>query len=403
MNLSFNIARRYLFGKKSVNAINIITSISVLGITVGTAALILILSVFNGFESLISGYFNSFNPEIKMLPASGKTFQITPETLKLIEDSEGVIAYSKVLEEVVMFRYDGMQDFGVIKGVDENFNVVNEIDSTVRRGAYQVNSGRINYGIVGSGLAGKLNINPENSFTPIQVYIPKRKGGGPMSNFFLQTDVYPSGIFSVQNETDFKYVVSSLDVVQYLLQNDQEYSAIEIKSSGDPDEVIERLEKTLGPDYVFKNRFQQDEVFMKIMNIEKWVSYAIVVFTFFLVAFNMIGSLWMIVMDKKKDIATLKAMGATRGLIRRIFLVEGMLMSFLGMIFGFIIALVLYVLQKNWGLISIPDGFVINAYPIELHASDLVLVGLTVMTIGFIISLAPAYKAGEIPAYIKEE
>jgi len=175
MNLPFNIARRYLFGKKSINAINIITSISVLGITIGTAALILILSVFNGFESLISSYFNAFNPEIKMLPAEGKTFEVDDTMLKKINSIKEISAYSKVLEEVVMFRYDGIQDFGVIKGVDDQFNVVNEIDSTIRLGTFKINSESVNYGIVGSGLAGKLKINPDNTFTPILVYIPKRK------------------------------------------------------------------------------------------------------------------------------------------------------------------------------------------------------------------------------------
>jgi len=403
MNLSFHIAWRYLFGKKSVNAINIITSVSVFGITLGTAALILILSVFNGFEYLITGYFNAFNPEIKMLPATGKTFELTDDMQKRIEKTEGIKAYSRVLEEVVMFRYDGKQDFGVIKGVDDQFNVVNQIDSTLRKGIYKVNEGRINYGIIGAGLAGKLNINADNNFTPVQVYIPKRKGGGALSNFFLQTDVYPSGIFSVQNETDFKYVVSSLDVVQYLLQNDREFSAIEIKTTGNPDRVIEKLEKEFGEEFLFKDRFEQDEVFLRIMNIEKWLSYAIVCLMFFLVAFNMIGSLWMIVLDKKRDISTLRAIGATRAMIRRIFIMEGMLIAGIGLAAGFVLALIMYLMQKYLGLISVPEGFVINAYPIELNLLDFFVVGATVFLIGLLVSFAPAWKAGEIPAYIREE
>jgi lipoprotein-releasing system permease protein len=403
MSLSFNIARRYLFGKKSINAINIITGISVLGITIGTAALILILSVFNGFESLISGYFNAFNPEIKMIPAKGKTFTYTRDIKQKLDSLDGIIAYSKVLEEVVMFRYDGIQDFGVIKGVDEQFNVVNQIDSTLRRGSYRVGSGPVNYGIVGSGLAGKLNINPENSFTPVQVYIPKQKPGGPLDNYFLQTSVYPSGIFAVQNETDFKYMVTGLDVAQYLLQEKNEFSAIEIKTSGKVGEVKKALQSALGSAFVFKDRFEQDEVFMKIMNMEKWISYLIVSLTLFLVAFNMIGSLWMIVLDKKKDIAILKAMGATRGLIRKIFLLEGLFISSLGLILGTVIALIFYFLQKQYGLVGIPDGFVINAYPIRIEGPDFLIVSLTVLFIGLVIAIAPAWKAGEINAYIKEE
>jgi lipoprotein-releasing system permease protein len=403
MNLSFNIARRYLFGKKSINAINIITGISVLGITIGTAALILILSVFNGFESLITSYFNAFNPEIKMLPATGKNFVYSKEMKEKLDSLDGILAYSKVLEEVVMFRYDGIQDFGVIKGVDEEFNTVNQIDSTLRRGAFKLNSGDIKYGIVGSGLANKLSINTENSFTPIQVYIPKRKSSGPLDNYFLQTNVYPSGIFAVQNETDFKYVVTDLDVVQYLLQEKKAYSAIEIKTDGRVEAIKKELEKTFGNAYVFKDRFEQDEVFMKIMNMEKWISYLIVSLTLFLVAFNMIGTLWMIVLDKKKDISTLKAMGATNFLIRKIFILEGVLIAFLGLLLGIIIALIFYFLQKQYGIVGIPDGFVINAYPIRIEWLDFVVVSLTVLFIGLIISIAPAWKAGEIKAYIKEE
>ena len=403
MSLSFNIARRYLFGKKSVNAINIITSISVLGITIGSAALILILSVFNGFEGLIGHYFNAFNPEIKMLPATGKRFELTDDMVKKLEGIEGIGTYSKVLEEVVLFRYDGIQDFGVIKGVDDRFESVNAIDSTIRRGSYKPDDGTIRYGIVGSGLAAKLNINTDNSITPVQVYVPKRKATGPLENYFLQTRVYPSGIFAVQNETDFKYMVTSLEVVQYLLQTRNEYSAIEIKTTGNVESVKKTLQQAFGSAFLFKNRFEQDEVFMKIMNIEKWVSYAIVSLTLFLVAFNMIGSLWMIVLDKKRDIATLKAMGSTNGLIRKIFLLEGLLISSLGLVLGMIIALIFYFLQKNLGLISIPEGFVINAYPIEIQWMDFLVVSLTVLLIGFLISLAPAWKAGQIPAFIREE
>ena len=403
MSLSFQIARRYLFGKKSVNAINIITFISVFGITIGTAALILILSVFNGFEGLISGYFNAFNPEIKMLPATGKTFSFTGEMEKKLDSINGIRSYSKVLEEVVMFRYDGQQDFGVIKGVDEHFGEVNAIDSTIRRGSYKYEPGPVKYGIIGSGLAARLNVNTENPFTPIQVFAPKKESRGPMESDFLQSDIYPSGIFAVQNETDFKYLVTRLDAVRYLLQERHKLSAIEFKTTGDVEMVKSKLSEVYGPAFIFKNRFEQDEVFMKIMNIEKWVSYAIVCLTLFLVAFNMIGSLWMIVLDKKRDISTLKALGAGDGMIRRVFLLEGLLIAGLGLILGSLLALLFFILQKYLGLISIPEGFVISAYPIEIRALDFLIVSLTVLFIGFIISLAPAWKAGQIQAFIREE
>ncbi len=403
MDLSFKIARRFLFGKKTVNAINIITGISVLGITIGAGSLVLILSVFNGFETLISSYFNAFNPEIKMLPARGKTILMDEEKIKILESIPGVKHYSKVLEEVVMLRYDDMQVFGVIKGVDDQYDLVNNIDSTIRMGSYKLKVGGANYGILGAGIAGQLKLVPEHGFEPLEVYIPKKEVTGPLDPFFLQVNIIPGGIFAVQSEADNKYLVCNLDVVEYLLQSEGQYSAIEIKTEGKVDQVIKTLEEQFGSDYVFQNRFEQDEVFLKIMNIEKWLSFAIVCLIIFLVAFNLIGSLWMIVLDKKKDISILKAMGATDGMVRKIFLAEGIWISSLGIIFGFGIAFLLYYLQKNIGLITVPDGFVISAYPVELRWEDFIIVAITVLIIGLLISIAPAYKAGQIKAFIREE
>jgi len=403
LSLSFKIARRFLFGKKTVNAINIITGISVLGITIGAAALVLILSVFNGFETLISSYFNAFNPEIKMLPAKGKTFSIDEEKLKIFDSIPGLVNYSKVLEEVVMMRYDDMQVFGVIKGVDEQYGVVNHIDSTIRLGSYKVEADGVNYGIIGAGIAGQLKLVPEHGFEPLEVYIPKKDVAGPFDPFFLQVNIVPSGIFAVQSEADNKYLICDLAVVEYLLQTENEYSAIEIKTEGNIGKVISTLREHFGSDFIFQNRFEQDEVFLKIMNIEKWLSFAIVCLIIFLVAFNLIGSLWMIVLDKKKDISILKAMGATDGMVRKIFLAEGIWISSLGIIFGFGIALLLYYLQKNIGLITVPDGFVISAYPVEIRWEDFAIVAFTVLVIGILISIAPAYKAGQIKAFVREE
>ncbi len=386
-----------------MNAINIITGISVLGITIGAAALVLILSVFNGFESLISSYFNAFNPEIKMLPAKGKTLWLDEEKLKQLDSVPGVQHYSKVLEEVVMLRYDDMQVFGVIKGVDDQYNIVNNIDSTIRMGSYKISADGLNYGILGAGIAGQLKLVPEHGFESLEVYVPKKEVAGPLDPFFLQVNIIPAGIFAVQSEADNKYLVCDLDVVEYLLQTEDEFSALEIKTNGNVEKTIKALKAHFGDDYVFQNRFQQDEVFLKIMNIEKWLSFAIVCLIIFLVAFNLIGSLWMIVLDKKKDISILKAMGATDGMVRKIFLAEGIWISSLGIIFGFGIALLLYYLQKNFGLITVPDGFVISAYPVEVRWEDFVIVALTVLAIGLLISVAPAYKAGQIKAFIREE
>jgi len=262
VGLSFKIARRFLFGKKTVNAINIITGISVLGITIGAAALVLILSVFNGFESLISSYFNAFNPEIKMLPANGKTISMDEEKLKTLDSIPGIKHYSKVLEEVVMLRYDDMQVFGIIRGVDDQYNVVNNIDSTIRMGVFKLKEGTTNYGVVGAGIAGQLKLVPEHGFEPLEVYIPKNEVAGPLDPFFLQVNIVPSGIFAVQSEADNKYLICNLEVVEYLLQSENEYSAIEIKTDGNVSKTIKSLRAKFGSEYNFQNRFEQDEVFL---------------------------------------------------------------------------------------------------------------------------------------------
>jgi len=404
LNLPIKFARRYLFAKRSTNAINVISGITVMGLSIGTAALILVLSVFNGLEELISSMVNSFNPDVKVAPLEGKVFSLEEGQLLQLKSIDGVLEVSETLEEIAFFQYKESQDVGILKGVDEAYHKVTYIDSTLFEGRYQLSGDSDNYVILGSGMRRKLGVNIDDPFNSLKVYMAKRKQSGPMSKPFRELYATPKATFNIQADYDNQYVISSLAFARKLLKYKNEVSFLEIKLAPNADEanVKNAIQSIIGEGYAVKNRYEQDENFNKIMNMEKWMSYAILCLTLFLVAFNMIGALWMIVLDKKKDISILKAMGASNRTVRNIFLNEGLLLSLLGMGIGFAIAIILYILQKTFKIIPSP-GFIVDAYPITMRFSDFIVVMITVMMVGLIASIAPALKAGSIPAVVREE
>lgn len=403
MNLSLKIAFRYLFGKKSINAINIITGISILGISIGTAALILILSVFNGFEDLIEKSFNSFNPDIKVTPAKGKFFKSDDKILNLLKNTDGISSYSLVLEEVAYFKYGNNRTVGIIKGVDENYPKVNNIDSLMVGGIYKLESENVDFGIPGAGLANKLGISTDASLTPISLYLLKSSDAAITETNFKTADVLPSGRFSVPDDIEMKYLIISLDLAHYLLGQEEIFSAVEIKTNKDFKKVKIRISEKLDDSYVIKDRLEQDEELRKIINLERLVAYAIITLTLLLLTFNMIGSLWIIVLDKKNDISVLQAMGATKKNIKSIFMFEGLLISMIGLIIGLLIALIFYFIQVKYGIIGVGDSDIIDSYPISLRFLDFVIVSFTVIVITLIINILPAKKAASIDAIIREE
>ena len=408
MNFTFEIAKRYLLAKKSTSAVNIITWISVIGITIGTAALILILSVFNGFESLLSGLYNSFNPDLKVMPIEGKYFELSEEEVKKLESIPEIKSFAKTVEEVCIFEYKDVQKAGIIKGVDANYNSVTSIDSTIENGQFFLRDDNVNFGVLGKGLSINLSINHRDALTPVTAYMPLRKSSSlinKMGKEFKTMNIYPAGIFAVGSDADVQYMITNYEAVNNLLSYENKISALEIKLNDDYDEksVRTKIQDILGEGFNIKNRYQQEESFLKIMNIEKWISFLIVVLVLGIIAFNMVGSLWMMVLEKKKDIAILRSMGMHTRNIRNIFMMEGIIITGLGLVIGIILALILYYLQKNFGLIGIPDGFMINAYPIELKWSDFVVVSITVFGIGWLASLLPSYRAGKVSAFVREE
>jgi len=403
--LSTTIAWRYLFGKKSTNAINLITALSIIGIMIGTAALILILSVFNGFESLLSGLVNAFNPDLKIAPERGKHFNITPETLQKIQGLEGVKLVATTLEEVALFDYKDVQEIGMIKGVDAQYKKVTGLDSLLLLGRFnlQGKSG-LEYGVLGVGMRNKLSVNIEDKLNPVTVYMLNQKVGFNAKEF-KSKDFYPNGVFSVRSETDQQYIICSMDFARSILSLPANtYSYLELKTTDDADmdQLRKELSDQLGAVSI-KNKYEQDSESIRVMNIEKWVSFLIVSLTMLLIAFNLVCALWMIILEKKKDIALLKAVGYTDQKIRQLFLWLGVWITALGIIIGFVLSVFIYFLQKKYGIIGIPEGFLIDAYPIKLKLIDFFRVAATVMVIGFIAALLPAVRAAQMGTYLRTE
>ena len=401
------IARRYLFGKKSTTAINYITGISVLGIAIGTTALILILSVFNGFESLTKSYLDSFNPDLKITLKEGKFFKVTEEDLLAFEKLDGVVSVSRVIEEVAHFEYNSKQRVGVIKGVDDAYLAVNDLDQTITKGEADLNKGQNGYmAVVGNGIYHTLNINLNSIINALKISVPNRRKRGAMDRDFKTRSVGVSGVFSIRNERDNQYIISDYGLVSGMLDLKGECSALEVRmdSTYRIKDVVASI-ATLYPRDKFdvKDRLQQESSLLKIMNIEKWSSYLIFSFTLLLIIFNVIGCLWMIVLDKKKDISVLQSFGATKATVRNIFLVEGALISGMGFGIGLACSVLFYVLQKNIGIITVPDGFSISNYPMEMEIMDVAIIFFTVMLLGIGASIPAAMRAKKISAYVRME
>ncbi len=395
VRLLLDISRRYLIGKKSANIINIITAISVFGIAIGTAALILILSVFNGFELLLTSLFNPFNPDLKVETVEGKFFNISDEQLAQIYSINGVESVSKSIEEIALFDYKGSQELGIIKGVDDAFVQVTQIDTAINFGRFLIKKDKVNYAVVEEGIRNKLGLNIENKSVPVKVYMPSTKKKMFGAKEFVTKSFYPTGIFSKSNDDNNQYIITNIALVQSLIEKKNLYSALEIKlgSGADIESLKPEMQNILGDGLIIKNRFEQDEVILKTMKVEKWIFFLITGLTIFLIVVNLVAALWMLVLDKRRDISIFKSFGFTKRDINNIFLFLGVFITLIGIILGFLLALLLYYIQKEYGLIGLSDGFMIDAYPVQLRWTDFIIVTLTVLFIGFLASIIPSNKA----------
>ncbi len=395
-NLSLYIAKRYLFSKKKRNVINLISAISVVGVTIGTMALIVVLSAFNGLDELLKSLFNSFDPDLKITALKGKTFTPDSTQLKMIKNTQGVIEYVEVLEEKALLEYDKRQYIGKVKGVGLNFNKVTGIDTLMVEGNYVLQQNDRSYAVLGYGVAYYLSVGLK-FIDPLIIYVPKREGNVSMNpqQALTRKIIYPSGFFSVQAEYDEQYIIVPIHFARDLLDYSDEVSAIEVKldknlSESQALEIQSMIQKNLGADFEVKNRFQQHELFYKIMKSEKWATFLILSFILFIASFNIIGSLTMLIIDKKEDISTLQSLGAGEKLIRKIFLFEGWMISFAGALLGLLFGTLLCLLQIHFELIQFPGNTtIVEAYPVRLEWSDFIYVFITVMVIGFFASWYP--------------
>jgi lipoprotein-releasing system permease protein len=407
MNLSYTlrIAWRYIMGRKSFQAINVITGISMVGISIGAAALLLILSVFNGFEGLLRSLYNAIYTDLKVTPIEGKYFYPDSARLAEIRSWPEIAGLSLTLEETALLDYDGNQDICTLKGVDTVFQRVADIEQVLLDGDFLLKQGSAYYAILGAGISTRLNVNHLNPFASLAVYLPNRDYKGPLDKPFNVKYAFPTGRFSIKQDYDYQYVFVSLEFIQDLLNETGAVSALEIRlaENSNIEKMKTRLHEALGVPVNIKNKDEQNAAFFKLMNVEKWISYAVVSLTLIIVSFNLVSALWMIVLDKRKDIAILQSMGSPPRDIKKIFMRSGWMISGIGLLLGVIMAVVLYMLQKQFGIVPIPEGFVVDSYPIELRIGDILTVALTVFIIGSLASWAPAVKASRIAAYIRKE
>ncbi len=399
MNLSLYIAKRYFFTRKKRNASNIITSISVAGFTIGSMALIIVLSAFNGFEVLVDSLYHSFYPDLRITAKKGKVFEAGAAELKKLRSMENVIFTGEVLEENVLLKYESKQSIATLKGVDEKYLKVSGMDSLVVQGSPFLEIGEIDYAIAGGGVAYKLSLNPHSEFEHLQVYVPKR-GANPQlqpDKAFNRSNIQPGGIFAVEESIDDKYVFVPLRFAREVLDYPTQATAIEmsVHPEADLNKVQQQVKELMGENYYVKNRYEQNEVLYRIMKSEKLAVYLILTFILLIAAFNVTGSLYMLVIEKKADMEVLRSLGASDRLIQRIFLSEGLLVTLTGSVLGIALGFVFCWLQQTYGFVTIggSNTAVVNAYPVQMKPLDFVVVLLTSAVIGFITSYYPAAKA----------
>ena len=400
MNLPFFIAGRYLFARKSHNVINIISAISVIGMAVGTAALIIFLSVYNGFDGIIRKSLSDLDPDYLISPARGKTFIPEGEAFDWAYDSPYVFNMSSVLQENVFVSYDGRQGVATAKGVDSVFEEESGIRDYVRQGEFRLHNGNMPMVAVGSGFAYKMGIST-NFLAPLEIWFPDREESISLTNPMASVrsvKARPSCIFSINSDTDASTIILPLESMRSLLNRSDEVSGVEIRLVPDctrrqKKEVLNTLQTLLGEGFVVKDRIQQNESLYKMMTYEKASLFLILVFIIIIIGFNIFGCLSMLIIEKSEDIDTFRSMGADDPLIRRFFVLEGWLISLLGLAIGLVLGIGLTLIQQKFGVIPMPGNYLVSSYPVQLKWSDVLITSLSVSVIGYLIALIPVSTA----------
>jgi lipoprotein-releasing system permease protein len=397
LNLPYYIASRYLVARKSHNAINIISAISVMGVMVGTMALIVILSVFNGFDNLVKSLINSFNPDLKITLVEGKSFIPDEETIRKIRAVPGVLDISFVLEDKALVRYEEQQTIAIVKGVSENYATITGLDSMMVEGKYDISETPEPHALIGRGISLYLNVRP---YSPRQmtIFVPRRLKQPSLDaeRALNRKYISVSGVFSIEQDYDTKYILVPLSFARNLFDYSHgEVNILEVKfkkEAGAPG-IQMAVASIMGKDFVVQNRYQQNDIFYKTMQTEKWAIFLILIFILIVASFNVIGTLTMLMLEKKKDIITLRNLGADSGLLRRIFLLEGWMISASGALLGAILGLVICWIQMRFGVIKLQGSgtFIIDAYPVLIKFSDVALVLVSVIIIGLLAAWYPIH------------
>lgn len=393
MKLPLFFARRYLFSKKQHSSINIMSMISLVGVTVGAMALVVILSVYNGFDSYVRSLYSTFDPELKITPAEGKFFKYDEALKAKLMSVDGVQTISRTLEENALVKYANKQQIITVKGVDDSYSRVVGIDSMMAAGSFILKNGDINQASVGAMIAQSLGVGV-NFMDPLFIYLPNRQVIDIQSPDALKEEyAFPTSIFATNLEYDMKYVFVPIRVLDSAYNFTTESSALEIKikSGANLSDVYSKVKNALGSKYVVKDRFMQNEVLFRIMKSEKWIIYMILSLILIIASFNIIGSLSMLMLDKQEDVFVLRSLGASSKLIERIFLLEGWLISIFGASIGVVLGLGVALLQKHYKIVklSTEGAFVLDAYPVKVEFVDLFSVFVTVVLIGFFAARYP--------------
>ncbi len=392
--VSLYIAERYFFSRKRTNIINVISGISVVGVAVATMAMVVVMSVFNGFSDLVATFFTAFDPQLKVVPVTGKTVAADNPKLKEVRELDFVDLTSETVEDQALAIYGDRQAMVKIKGVDDNFEKLTKIDALCYgEGVYELHAADLQYGIVGIRLANALGM-AANWKGFMHIYAPNRTGQldlmNPMEGFVVDSLLSPGVVFCVQQgKYDKNYILTSLPFARMLFQCDGELSALEVKlkPGTNVSDAKAAIKDIVGEEFQVLDRYEQQEDTFNIMKIEKLMAYIFLTFILVVACFNIIGSLTMLIIDKKEDAETLRALGARESLIKQIFIFEGWMISIAGAIIGVLIGLGLCLAQQQFGIVSLGEqsgAFVIDSYPVSVHYSDVALIFFTVIIIGFL-------------------
>lgn len=390
-------AWRYLKAKKTTNAINIISWVSMMAIAFGAGALVLVLSAFNGFEGLVKSLYSSFYTDLKILPEKGKVISLSPEQIAALRGFSGVKNISLVAEEQALLQNGEYQSIVTLKGVDSNFTQITGLSEKVIRGEFNTGTADEPGAVMGAGVENAVGVEADRSLLAMTVYLSKRGVGNLSLESLSAGNIVPTGSFLIQQEFDNKYVITNTEFVKLQLGLDSnQFTGVEIGlvRPGDAEKVKEGLQQFLGSGYLVRTRYEQNQSLYTAMRLEKWAIYIILSLVLGVAAFTIVGALTMLVLEKQKDISVLKAMGAANGYIRNIFLGEGFLVGLIGSAIGFGIALLLIYLQVTFKLIKLPGtSFLIDYYPVEVKITDFLLVFVTIMLVTLLASWVPARKA----------